>query len=86
MREVRLIDETGKQLGIYPTAEALRLAEERELDLVEVAPTAKPPVCRLLDYGKFMYERARLVRRRSRLTSRRYAFGPRSPSTMSWSR
>jgi len=62
VREVRLIDETGKQLGIYPTAEALRLAEERELDLVEVAPTAKPPVCRLLDYGKFMYERARRER------------------------
>lgn len=62
MPEVRLIDETGKQLGIYPTGEALRLAEERELDLVEVAPTAKPPVCRLLDYGKFMYERARRER------------------------
>lgn len=57
-----MIDETGKQLGIYPTGEALRLAEERELDLVEVAPTAKPPVCRLLDYGKFMYERARRER------------------------
>jgi len=62
VREVRLIDETGKQLGIYPTAEALRLAEERELDLVEVAPAAKPPVCRLLDYGKFTYERARRER------------------------
>ncbi len=62
VREVRLIDENGKQLGIYPTREALRLAEERGLDLVEVAGNANPPVCRLLDYGKFMYERARRER------------------------
>jgi translation initiation factor IF-3 len=59
VREVRLIDETGKQLGIYPTREALRLAEDRGLDLVEVAPNANPPVCRLLDYGKFLYEKQR---------------------------
>ena len=59
---MRLIDETGKQLGIYPIREALRLAEERALDLVEIAPTANPPVCRLLDYSKFMYERARKER------------------------
>jgi translation initiation factor IF-3 len=59
VREVRLIDETGKQLGIYPTREALRVAEERGLDLVEVAPGARPPVCRLLDYSKFMYEKQR---------------------------
>jgi translation initiation factor IF-3 len=52
----------GKQLGIYPTREALRLGEERGLDLVEVAPGANPPVCRLMDYGKFMYERARRER------------------------
>jgi translation initiation factor IF-3 len=57
-----LVDETGKQLGIYPIREALRLAEERGVDLVEVAPNARPPVCRLLDYGKFMYERARRER------------------------
>jgi len=57
--EVRLIDETGKQLGIYPTREALTMAQDRGLDLVEIAPTARPPVCRMLDYGKFMYERAR---------------------------
>lgn len=62
VREVRLIDETGKQLGIYPTREALRVAEERGLDLVEIAPTANPPVCRLLDYSKYMYERARRER------------------------
>lgn len=57
-----MIDETGTQLGIYPIGEALRLAEERELDLVEVARNADPPVCRLLHYGKFMYERARRER------------------------
>ena len=62
VKEVRLVDETGKQLGIYPIREALYLAEERGVDLVEVAPNAKPPVCRLLDYSKFMYERARRER------------------------
>ena len=62
VREVRLIDETGKQLGIYPIREALRLAEDHGMDLVEIAPSAKPPVCRLLDYSKFMYERAKKER------------------------
>jgi translation initiation factor IF-3 len=62
VREVRLIDETGKQLGIFLTREALRLAEERGLDLVEIAPGANPPVCRLLDYGKFVYDRQRRER------------------------
>jgi len=56
---VRLIDETGKQLGICPIQEALNIAEERGFDLVEVAPAAKPPVCRLLNYGKFLYEQAK---------------------------
>lgn len=56
------MDETGKQLGIYPLREALRLAEERSLDLVEVAPNANPPVCRLLNYGKYLYERTRRER------------------------
>jgi len=56
---VRLIDETGKQVGIVPVQEALRMAEERGFDLVEVAPAAKPPVCRLLNYGKFLYEQAK---------------------------
>ena len=55
--EVRLIDENGKQLGIFPTWKALKLAEERGFDLIEVAPQIKPPVCRLLDYGKFMYQK-----------------------------
>jgi translation initiation factor IF-3 len=56
--EVRLIDEDGKQVGIKKTAEALRYAQDRELDLVEVAPDAKPPVCRVLDYSKYKYEQA----------------------------
>lgn len=51
-----MIDETGKQLGIIPTREALALAQDRELDLVEVAPQAKPPVCKIIDYGKYLYE------------------------------
>jgi translation initiation factor IF-3 len=52
---VRLVADDGEQLGIVPIAEALRLAEEREVDLVEIAPLAKPPVCKLMDYGKFRY-------------------------------
>lgn len=54
-REVRVIDDAGGQLGIFPIREAIELAENRELDLVEVAPEAKPPVCRIMDYGKFKY-------------------------------
>jgi translation initiation factor IF-3 len=54
--EVRLIDESGQQIGIIPTREALRIAQEKDLDLVEVAPDAKPPVCRILDYSKYKYE------------------------------
>ncbi|HLI32406.1 MAG TPA: translation initiation factor IF-3 [Solirubrobacteraceae bacterium] len=56
--EVRLIDEKGQQVGILKTQEALRYARERELDLVEVAPQARPPVCRVLDYPKYRYEQA----------------------------
>ena len=55
-KEVRLIDENGKQIGIVPLQDALRIAEEKGLDLVEIAPQANPPVCKILDYGKFMYE------------------------------
>ncbi|MFZ4077419.1 MAG: translation initiation factor IF-3 [Legionellaceae bacterium] len=54
--EVRLIDAEGNQAGIVSTREALRLAEESGLDLVEISPTAKPPVCRIMDYGKFLFE------------------------------
>ncbi len=58
-REVRLIDETGGQLGIVSLRDALRIAAEKNLDLVNVAPTAKPPVCRIMDYGKFKYEQSK---------------------------
>jgi translation initiation factor IF-3 len=54
--EVRLIDEDGNQVGIVPTERALQLAGEKDLDLVEVAPDARPPVARLLDYSKYRYE------------------------------
>ena len=56
-REIRVIDADGAQLGVLQTAEALRIAEQKELDLVEIAPTASPPVCRIMDYGKFRYEK-----------------------------
>ncbi|MEF3193381.1 MAG: translation initiation factor IF-3 [Halothiobacillaceae bacterium] len=55
-REVRLIDAEGKQVGIVSRQEALRMAEEAELDLVEVSPQAHPPVCKIMDYGKFRYQ------------------------------
>jgi translation initiation factor IF-3 len=54
--EVRLVDEDGSQIGVIPTDEALRMATERDLDLVEVAPQSRPPVARLLDYSKYKYE------------------------------
>jgi len=54
-REVRLIDENKTQIGIVPIAEALAIAREKELDLVAISPKAEPPVCRLLDYGKYLY-------------------------------
>lgn len=53
--EVRLIDEDKQQLGVLPIAQALQIAKEKELDLVAISPEAQPPVCRLLDYGKFLY-------------------------------
>ena len=55
-KEVRVVDQDGKQIGIMPLADALKIAEERGLDLVEIAPQANPPVCKILDYGKFIYE------------------------------
>jgi len=55
-KEIRVIDEAKQQLGILPTHQALTLARERGLDLVEIAPQAAPPVCRIMDYGKFLYE------------------------------
>lgn len=61
-REVRLITETGENIGVVSTREALQRAEEAGLDLVEVAPNADPPVCRIMDYGKFQYEQAKKER------------------------
>ena len=61
--KVLVVDEEGEQLGILDTHEALRIAEERGLDLVEVAPTARPPVCRIMDYGKFKYEASKKARK-----------------------
>ena len=58
-REVRLIGENGEQLGIMSAKDAYKLAKEAELDLVKIAPTAKPPVCKIIDYGKYRYELAR---------------------------
>ena len=58
-KEIRLIGENGEQLGIMPTKDALRMAKEAELDLVKIAPTAKPPVCKIIDYGKYKYEQGR---------------------------
>ncbi len=68
-KKVRVVDSNGKQLGIFDLEEALKLAKERGLDLVEVAPNANPPVCKILDFGKFKYElkkKERLSRKKQR--------------------
>ena len=62
VREVRLIDEKGEQRGIMPTAEALVIARSVGVDLVEVSPNANPPVCRLLNYGKYKFEQEKRLR------------------------
>ena len=58
-KEVRVIGEEGQQLGIMSSRDAMKLAKDAGLDLVKIAPTAKPPVCKIVDYGKFRYEQAR---------------------------
>jgi translation initiation factor IF-3 len=58
-KEIRLVGEDGEQLGIMPVSDAMKLAKEANLDLVKIAPTAKPPVCKIIDYGKYRYELAR---------------------------
>ena len=58
-KEVRVIDSEGNQLGVMPIEEALRLAEEKNTDLVKIAPQAKPPVCKIMDYGKYRFEQAK---------------------------
>ena len=62
VREVRLIDDAGEQKGIVSTLEALRMAQDVNLDLVEVAPQADPPVCKILDYGKYRFELEKKLR------------------------
>ena len=61
-REVRVVDQDGAQLGIMPTRQALELAEEKSLDLVKIAPSARPPVCKLMDYGKYRFEQSKKER------------------------
>ena len=58
-KEIRVISEEGEQLGIMSAEEALKIAEEKELDLVKISPMAKPPVCKIMDYGKFRFEQAK---------------------------
>jgi translation initiation factor IF-3 len=78
--EVRLIGDDGKQIGIVKTAEALAYAQDRDLDLVEVAPEARPPVCRVLDYSKYKYEQAQKQkaarRHQQQITVREIKFRP----------
>ncbi len=61
-REVRVIGDEGEQIGVMPPFEALKMARERNLDLVEISPTAQPPVCRIMDYGKFLYQQEKRER------------------------
>ena len=62
VREIRLIDDEGEQKGIVPTLEALKMARDRDLDLVEVSPNANPPVCKILDFGKYRFEQEKKLR------------------------
>ena len=59
VKEISLIGNDGEQLGVFPTQEALNMAEEKDQDLVEVAPNSTPPVCRIMDYGKFKYQQSK---------------------------
>jgi translation initiation factor IF-3 len=78
--EVRLIDDQGQQIGVMKTPDALTFAQERDLDLVEVAPEARPPVCRVLDYSKYKYEQAQKVKQarkhQQQITVREIKFRP----------
>ncbi len=80
MPEVRLIDDEGNQIGVLKTPDALRFAQERDLDLVEVAPEARPPVCRVLDYSKYKYEQAQKLKQarkhQQQITIREIKFRP----------
>lgn len=78
-REVRVIDENGKQLGILPLEEALRIAKERHLDLVQVTEKVFPPVCKILDYGKYLYlqkkKESKKAKRAAQIKGIRLGFG-----------
>ena len=70
IREIRLIGEDGEQLGVKPTSEAMEMAKEKNMDLVEVAPKASPPVCRIMDYSRYKYEqekKERLARKKQKI-------------------
>ena len=58
-REVRVVDRNGEQLGVMPIRQALEMAEEAQLDLVKIAPQARPPVCKIMDYGKYRFEQSK---------------------------
>ena len=85
-REIRLISENGEQLGIMSAREALKIAQEAELDLVKIAPMAKPPVCKIIDYGKYKYEQTRKEKEarksRRRLRSKKSVFRRTSTPTI----
>jgi translation initiation factor IF-3 len=66
VREVRVIDETGQQLGIMPPQQAVTIARQKGLDLVEISPTAVPPVCRIMDFGKYQYQEQKRAREAKR--------------------
>jgi len=68
-REVRVVDEDGGQLGVMQPFEAMRLARERGLDLVEISPSADPPVCKITDYGKFLYQLNKKAHEQGKLPS-----------------
>src|SRR3989304_4136513 len=68
--EVLVIDENGQKIGVLPIQEALRLPHERGLDLLEIAPTAKPPVCKIIDYGKYQYQQERMARQQKSKTKK----------------
>ena len=80
VRECRLIGYDGQQMGIYPTVQARRIAEDQNLDLVEIAPNADPPVCRIMDYGKYKYDQAikqkQARKNQSRIETKEMKFRP----------
>ena len=68
-REVRLLSDDGKQLGVYTIQEAMQMAKDKQLDLVEISPNAKPPVCKITDYGRYAYEQKKLKKEQKKSSS-----------------